>query len=375
MHQRDGTKIRRVLLLAPSLREVGGVQSYARQLIAGLNEVFGKDNVRFVEVGALPVAHGGGPATIPAWAKVKFAMNAAATAIKWRPDLVVCVHLGLAPVARFIRSLTNARYWLVLHGIEAWDALRSAKLRALREADRYITLSRFTLRAAAERHSLDPRNPIWLPPYLEPQTPANLSSGNSVSHVVLTVGRLSASERYKGQDVMLEAWPGVVRRVPEAAYWIVGDGDDRARLASKAAELGVGESVTFLGSLTGEALQDCYACCDVFAMPAMSAPFASPSRGEGFGLVYVEAMAHGKPVLAARDGAPAEFIRDGEFGMLVDPADANEVCDALVTLLSDDRCSRTMGAAGRDWVRTELTFEKFCARLREALRADASIQN
>jgi len=373
VHQRDSTKIRRVLLLTPSLRQVGGVQSYTRQLIAGLNEVLGKDNVRVVEVGALPVARARGSTAIPAWAKSRFAASAAAVAITWRPDLIVCVHIGVAPVARLIQSLTNARYWLVLHGIEVWDALAPAKLRALRAADRHISLSRFTLQAATERHSLNPPNPIWLPPYLD--TRANLFGGNSVSHVVLTVGRLSASERYKGHDVMLEAWPGVVARLSDASYWIVGDGDDRARLESKVTQLGVGESVKFLGSLTGDALQDCYARCDLFAMPAMSEPFASPSRGEGFGLVYVEAMAHGKPVLAAKTGAPGEFIRDGEFGMLVDPADANEVRDALLTLLSDNQHSRTMGAAGRDWVRNELTFENFCERLREALRVDPSSEN
>ena len=375
MGQRERTKLGRVLVLTPSLREIGGVQSYARQLIAGLNEVIGKDNVRVVEVEAPRGEHTGGTAAIPAWAKLRFAAGAVATAIGWRPDLVLCVHIGVAPVARLIRSLTMARYWLVLHGIEVWDALAPAKLRALREADRYISLSRFTLRAAAERHSLNPRNPIWLPPYLELRTPANLLGGNSVSHVVLTVGRLSASERYKGHDVMLEAWPGVVAHLSDASYWIVGDGDDRARLESKAAQLGVGESVKFLGSLTGEALRDCYARCDVFAMPAISEPFASPSRGEGFGLVYIEAMAHGKPMLAAKGGAPAEFIRDGEFGILVNPADANEVREALVTLLSDQQRSRAVGAAGREWVRSELTFEKFCERLSEALRVEPSTEN
>jgi len=375
VHRRDGTKIRRVLLLTPSLREVGGVQSYTRQLIAGLNEVLGDDKVRVVEVGALNVPHTGGSAAIPAWAKLRFAAGAAATAIMWRPDLIVCAHIGVAPVARLIRPLTHARHWLVLHGIEVWDALPPAKLRALRDADRYISLSRFTLQAAAERHSLRPRNPIWLPPFLEPRMPANLFGGNSVSHVVLTVGRLSASERYKGHDVMLEAWQGVVASLSEATYCIVGEGDDRGRLEARARDLGVSGAVKFMGTLTGAALQDCYDRCSVFAMPAQSEPFASPSRGEGFGLVYVEAMAHGKPVLAAKGGAPAEFIRDGEFGILVDPADENDVRAALVTLLSDEGRSRTMGAAGCDWVRNELSFEKFCGRLREALRAEPSIEN
>ena len=140
--------------------------------------------------------------------------------------------------------------------------------------------------------------------------------------VVLTVGRIAAAERYKGHDVMLEAWPAVLRRVPDAEYWIVGDGDDRARLESQARELGIAASVRFKGSVSSQELDVCYDRCCIFAMPARTELEARAPRGEGFGIVFLEAMAHGKPVLGPRVGAPAEFIHSGEHGLLVDPTSA-----------------------------------------------------
>jgi len=270
-------------------------------------------------------------------------------------------------LARILQSLTNIPYWLVLHGIEVWDELTPAKLAALKAAERYIVLSQFTLHATAKSHGLAQPCSVWLPPFFRIPATENLPKADSVSQSVLTVGRLSASERYKGHDVMLEAWADVRARVPAATYMIVGDGDDHARLQEKAQQLGLGDSVKFTGTLTGEALDACYARSAVFAMPARSEPFAKPPLGEGFGLVYVEAMSHGVPVIAARDGAPAEFIREGEFGFLVNATDRREVADAIASLLDDRGRARAMGAAGRAWVESELSFDKFCGRLRAAL--------
>ena len=186
--------------------------------------------------------------------------------------------------------------------------------------------------------------------------------------MVLTVGRVASSERYKGHDVMLEAWPRVLKRVPDAVYWIVGGGDDLARLEAKARELGIAASVRFAGSVSPEELAVCYHRCCVFAMPARTELDARAPRGEGFGIVYLEAMARGKPVVGPRVGAPAEFIRDGEHGLLVDPASASEVADALIELLGDPERARRMGESARQFVTSEFSFESFCKRLQEGLR-------
>ena len=166
---------------------------------------------------------------------------------------------------------------------------------------------------------------------------------------------------------MLEAWPLVLRRVPDARYRIVGDGDDRARLEERARELGIAGSVHFAGLVSAEELDVCYDRCAVFALPARTELNAESPRGEGFGIVFLEAMARGKPVVGPRVGAPAEFIRSGEHGLLVDPEDAGEVAAALTELLEDPLRGRRMGEAGKNWVAREFSFDRFCERLRDAL--------
>jgi phosphatidyl-myo-inositol dimannoside synthase len=364
---------RKVLILAPPLQAIGGVQNYTRTLIAAFQEVLGADNVRVVAVPGEPEARDDGSFALPLRVKIRFVASAFATAISWSPDLIVCAHVGVAPVTRLIRKFVHVPYWVVLHGIEVWGELRPAKQNVLRAAHRLVSVTRFTRDAAIVRHSLRERRFLILPPALPKGSSPLLSASPAVSStpqspVVLTVGRLSASERYKGHDVMLKAWPVVLRRVPDAEYWIVGDGDDHPRLESMAKEMGIASSVRFAGSISPEELALCYDRCCVFAMPARTELDARSPRGEGFGIVFLEAMAHGKPVVGPRDGAPAELIRSDEHGLLVDPASAAAVGDALIQLLEDTSGARRMGDAGREWVLREFSFEKFCERLREGLQ-------
>jgi phosphatidylinositol alpha-1,6-mannosyltransferase len=363
---------RKVLVLAPSLNGIGGVQNYTRTLVEALQDVLGNDRVRMVAVPEEARARRDGPPALRTSAKIRFFVSAIASAILWRPDLVICAHIGVAPVGRFIQRFTGVPYWVVLYGIEVWGNLTAAKRDALRDAARLVAITRFTLDATIKRHSLGEAAAIILPPTLPRKgTPSpKTNDGASVESrrpMVLTVGRIAASERYKGHDVMLEAWPSVLHRVPEAEYWIVGDGDDRGRLELQAQESGIAGSLRFRGSVSPEELAVCYDRCCVFALPARTELDGPVPRGEGFGIVFLEAMARGKPVVGPRVGAPAEFISSGEHGLLVDPTDPREVADALVELLGDPSRARRMGDAGREWVAREFSFEKFCERLREAL--------
>jgi phosphatidylinositol alpha-1,6-mannosyltransferase len=365
---------RKVLVLAPPLQAIGGVQNYTRTLVAAFQEVLGADNVRLVAVPGEPEARDDGNLALPVGVKIRFVASALAAALSWSPDLILCAHVGVAPVGRFIQKLARVPYWVVLYGIEVWGELPSRKRSALQAADRLISITRFTLNATIARQSLHEPRALILPPTLpKGQTPSPRSDGeasqNSQRPIVLTVGRISASERYKGHDVMLEAWPLVLRRLPAAEYWIVGGGDDRSRLESRANELGIALSVRFAGSVSAEELGVCYDNCCVFAMPARTELDAHSPRGEGFGIVFLEAMMRGKPVVGPRIGAPAEFIRSGEHGLLVDPASAAEVANALIELLEDPARAQRMGAAGREWALREFSFEKFCERLREGLQA------
>jgi glycosyltransferase involved in cell wall biosynthesis len=126
--------------------------------------------------------------------------------------------------------------------------------------------------------------------------------------VILTVARLDARERYKGVDHLIEAMPAVRIVVPEARLRIIGTGSDLPRLQKMATRLGAADAVDFAGFVNDDGLSAAYRECALFALP---------SSGEGFGIVFLEAMAHGKPCLGARAGATPEII-DSTSGVLAD---------------------------------------------------------
>ncbi len=370
--RQDCMKIHKVLVLAPPLTAVGGVQNYTKALVRALEELLGPDRVRLVAVSREPEARHGGNPRLRLSVKLRFALSAFATALRWRPDLIICAHIGVAPVGNLIRKLTRTPYWLVLYGIEVWGDLPEGNRNALRAAQRHVAITRFTLDATIARHGIQRCRELILPPTLPKMRPrlqeaSSVTLQGSLRPMVLTVGRIAASERYKGHDVMLDAWPAILQRVPDAVYWIVGGGDDRPRLEARARELGIADSVHFTGPLSPEQLDACYDRCCVFAMPARIELDARVPRGEGFGIVFLEAMAHGKPVVGPSVGAPAEFIRSGVHGALVDPTDSRAVAAAVIELLEDPVRARRMGDAGKSWVESEFSFDRFCERLRDAL--------
>ena len=123
---------------------------------------------------------------------------------------------------------------------------------------------------------------------------------------------------------MIAALPRVLQASPDSFLVLVGDGEDRPRLEQLAHELGVSERTRFLHGLTQDELFACYANCDVFALP---------SRGEGFGFVFLEAMAHGKPVIGGAHGGALDVIEDGVTGWLVPHGDIERLSLALESLL------------------------------------------
>jgi phosphatidylinositol alpha-1,6-mannosyltransferase len=172
----------------------------------------------------------------------------------------------------------------------------------------------------------------------------------------LIVGRLAADEGYKGHALLLEAWPRVLERHPDAQLWIVGDGDDRQRLESLAVRLGLRDVVTFMGRVSDRELDALYRRSRFFVMP---------SRDEGFGLVFLEAMRVGKACIGAA-GAASEIIEHGVTGLIVDPARPEDVYAAVVRLFDEPETCETFGRAGAARFRAEFTDAMFRARFAAA---------
>lgn len=169
----------------------------------------------------------------------------------------------------------------------------------------------------------------------------------------------------KGQDVLIRAWPRVLRTLPDAALLLVGGGPYRGELERLAARLGVSASVRFTGSVPWEDLPAHYDAGDVFAMPCRTR-----RRGldvEGLGIVYLEASATGLPVVAGDSGGAPDAVLDGESGLVVDGRSVRAVADAVAGLLADPRRAREMGEKGRSWVEREWRWEIQAQRLGELL--------
>jgi phosphatidyl-myo-inositol dimannoside synthase len=131
---------------------------------------------------------------------------------------------------------------------------------------------------------------------------------------------MPSAERYKGIDEVLEVMPALIGKEPALSYLVAGDGDDRKRLEAKAHALGVRDHVVFAGFVKECEKADHYRLADVFAMPG---------RGEGFGGVFLEALACGVPVVGSALDGSREALRDGELGELVDPTDSASVLNGI----------------------------------------------
>lgn len=263
-------------------------------------------------------------------------------------------HLSVAQVQTYLPSASMQRpYGVFLHGIEAWKEVGAPQRRVLSGASVRIANSKYTAERVRRMHPwIGPIAvcPLALP--REDRAPADTEQDcrDLQSPTVIVVGRMDAAERYKGHDELIDAWPHVVKQVPSARLVFVGDGDDARRLKARIDDAGLASSVKLPGFLAARDLSKAYGEASVFAMP---------SRNEGFGLVYIEAMSHGLPCVGSSDDAARDVIVEGETGFLVAQSDVSALADRLIRLLSNAVLRAAMGASARNRVRSEYSYARF----------------
>ncbi|HEY9300423.1 MAG TPA: glycosyltransferase, partial [Phormidium sp.] len=292
----------------------GGIQTYSAFLVEGLQtlypnknyEVFLKhdtcssadfsflENTRFHFAGAAPLR----------FRTVVFATQILINGFSRKPNLVITTHLNFTLAAYWLKRLVGIRYWTVVHGVEAWDIQRPALKTALQHSDRIISVSNYTRDRLLKEQQLDPAKISLLPNTFDgnrfkiapkPQYLLKRYGLTVDNSIILTVARLDKNEQYKGYDQIILALPEIRRYIPNVHYILVGKGSDRARIMQLISQLDLQDCVTLAGFIPDTELGDHYNLCDVFAMP---------SKGEGFGIVYLEALACGKPTLGGcKDGA------------------------------------------------------------------------
>jgi phosphatidylinositol alpha-1,6-mannosyltransferase len=291
-------------------------------------------------------------------------LNAAAVAegLRFRPDVVLSGHIVMSPAAAAIRRILGAPMAQYLHGYELVTRPRLTRF-AVRRADASIAVSRST-RDTAIAAGASPDLVHVIPVGVD--SPRAEESERESVPTVLTVGRLR--ERYKGHDTMLSALPLLVERVPDVRWVVVGDGPLRAEFETLAAGHGVQERVVFAGEVSDAERDAWFRRAHVFAMPART---PAAGIGEGFGIVFLEANAHGIPVVAGGVDGALDAVVDGVTGTLVEPTNPVAVADAVADLLLDPERARRLGAAGAERARRDFSWPAIATRVETLLRSIA----
>ncbi|WP_414565865.1 MULTISPECIES: glycosyltransferase [unclassified Anabaena] len=352
----------------------GGIQSYVKDIFCAYSELkpgckaevfllrdnsngsnpFESDNLKFhyfqnqfSQIGRLKMAA----------ALLKFLL-------KKRPQHVFCGHINLAVLIQTLCQPLGIPYTVLTYGKEVWEPLKKQERRALASASSIWTISRYSRDRACAANGLDPQKIKMLACAIDSNkfTPGSKQPelvekyGLCSTKVLMTVARLWSGDIYKGVDVTIRALPQIAKVFPEIKYLVIGRGDDQPRLAQLATDLGVSDRVVFAGFVPTEELMAHYRLADAYIMPSQ----------EGFGIVYLEAMTCGVPVLSGDDDGSADPLQDGKLGWRVPHRDQEAVAKACIEILqgNDQRCDG-------QWLREQAIalfgMEAFQQRLQELL--------
>jgi asparagine synthase (glutamine-hydrolysing) len=364
---------RRVMFLLPQVYgPPGGIQRYNRALLRAVGETLPRTELAVVSVNDEGIPEdasvrgrvhftGAGPRT-RLLHRATFVAKALHGAWRHRPELIVCGHINLMPLVWCFGALFGVRTMLIAHGVEAWST-GGLRRWAARRADRIIPVSRYTatrmskwgipddvISVLSNTVDGDEFRPLW-------------RKTERSGRYLLTVARLERSEGYKGVDRVLEALPAIRKRRPDVRYRIVGTGDDVLRLKALASDLGVAPHVVFDGAVSDEGLLRLYSDSDLLVMLSV---------GEGFGIVFLEALACGVPTVAGYCAGSVEALLDGRLGQLIKLEESHATASTIVAAL-DVKCSDIASdrSARRAGVLETYGFDRFRARVEEILGINA----
>jgi phosphatidyl-myo-inositol dimannoside synthase len=338
----------RVLLVTPDFPPAfGGIQ----RMMLRLSEQFDRIETRVIALGgehasgfdrthALDVVRVRQPAGVGQSGAIGFLnVGAIRAALRFRPSVVLSAHINVSPAALAIKRLLRTPYVQYLHGRELVIRPRLTAV-GLHGAAAVIAVSSYTERLALA-HGAEPDRVHRIPPGVD--LPVRSELDRAQSPTVVTIARLE--QRYKGHDVLIRALPLVRSRVRRARLVVVGEGPMRPVYESLARSLGLDGSVEFVGALDDAARDRVLDQSHVFAMTSRLPP---DGGGEGFGIVYLEAAAHGLPSVAGDVAGAVDAVVHGKTGLRVDPTDHVAVADAITQLLASPAMAERLGRAAAD---------------------------
>lgn len=361
-------KEKRILFLVlTAFSHMGGIEKFNRALIKALmdlsvplslrNSLAGMYDDRFdaqYTQGALYQVFGG--------QKIRFVFSALMQAFK--QDVIILGHLNLALIGVLIKLVAPKKKLIVIcHGIEVFEPVSGLKKKVLEKADQVLAVSNYTKQQLVTKQGLAAEKITVFPNTIDPffhfsadfTKPAYLQQRYGIAaneKVIYTLTRLNSSEGYKGYDTLVTVLPELLKKNIPFKYILAGKADvtELQRMQTLIASLGLEDKVMMPGFIADEEVTDHYLLADVFVMP---------SKGEGFGIVYLEAMACGLPVIAGNKDGSTEALQFGKLGTLIDPDSADELTAALVKVLTTKYHSREV----QQNMLKYFSFERFKERL------------
>jgi phosphatidyl-myo-inositol dimannoside synthase len=348
-----------MLAIFPELLSKGGIQRFSQQVCAVLKEIADGLNepCHLLSLndpkGTHKVEVAGRTFVVRGFGHSRAHFVFALLPLSFKSRFLYVGHPHFAPVGLLCKILNpKLRYIVSAFGLEVWHRLPLQRRLGLGHASAITSISEFTAQKMIDIQGVSSSRIRVIPCVIaENLLAANAKdipppSGDSRQRkTLLTVGRLDGRERQKGLDEVIQALPQLAQ---ETVFVIAGDGDDRSRLERLAQERGLTDRVIFTGVVSDAELVALYRSCDVFLMP---------SRQEGFGIVFLEAMAFEKPVIGGNYGGTPEVILNNETGFLVEYGDVGALVDRIKVLLGNPELCKQMGEAGRRRVEQYYTFE------------------
>ena len=265
-------------------------------------------------------------------------------------------HINLLPLV-LISKILNPKINVLIsvHGIEIWKKLTWFKRLCLKFC-KILSVSTFTSNKLIELNNVKTDQILYFPNCIEiTESKCNNKKENKIINL-LSVSRLDNTEQDKGIDSVIKALKIVLKTVSNIEYTVIGKGNDTKRLEEITNKLQLEEYVKFEGYV--ENLEHFYENCDIFILP---------SKKEGFGIVYLEAMKYKKPVIACNYGGTTDVVIDKKTGILCEYNNIKQISDAILTLATDKTLSSKYGKNGSLHMKNNFTYSAFKARLEDIL--------
>jgi phosphatidylinositol alpha-1,6-mannosyltransferase len=348
---------------------VGGIQTYLAELACRLPGVSvlapaapgdtEADRALPFPVERVELARAGGWSSVPA-----LVVRTLAHLSRGGWDGVLLGHPKLAAAAPLIARWHGLPSAVFAYGMDVTcGRLKRLEAWGMARAWRVVTISRYTA-GHLERIGVPSDRVRIVAPGVDPSgLPAVPGHAELSPPVLLTVGRIEPAEGYKGHDLILDCLPRIRRAVPDVRWVVAGGGSGLAALASEVRRRGLESAVELVGPIRSDQLAERYRSCAAYVMPVRTVRDAAGERFEGFGIVYLEAALHARPVVATRAGGVPEAVVDGETGLLVEAGDVEALAAAILRILREPELAKRLGERGRERVLASFTWERSAAAL------------